>query len=82
MTLAEYFKSTRGAAIALARSLGVSHSTVSRWASGEMEPSLATCARIEKQTGGKVKVGDLVAQAASRRARLAEAAPAHSTEVA
>lgn len=82
MTLAEYFKSTRGAAIALARGLGVSHSTVSRWASGEMEPSLATCARIERYTGGKVKVGDLVAEAASRRAQRADARGPHHPEAA
>jgi DNA-binding transcriptional regulator YdaS (Cro superfamily) len=63
MTLAEYFSMTRGGASALARKLGVSHSTVSRWASGKMEPSLATCARIEQHTGGKVRVRDLVAQA-------------------
>lgn len=68
MTLADYLASTRGAASELARKLGVSHSTVARWASGAMEPSLVTCARIERHTGGKVKVRDLVRQATQRAA--------------
>ena len=68
MTLAEYFQTTRGGASALARKLGVSHTTVSRWAAGKMEPSLATCAQIERHTGGKVCVRDLVAQASRRAA--------------
>lgn len=67
MTLAEYLKGSRGAALALARALGVSHSTVSRWASGKMEPSLTTCARIETATGGKVKVRDMVATATDKQ---------------
>lgn len=77
MTLAEYLSSTRGAALLLARKLGVSHTTVYRWASGKMEPSLATCARIEAHTGGKVRVRDMVASAAARER---EAAPSPQPE--
>lgn len=63
MTLAEYLRASRGAASKLARDLDVSHTTVARWASGKMEPSLAMCARIEAATNGKVTVQDMVAQA-------------------
>jgi DNA-binding transcriptional regulator YdaS (Cro superfamily) len=70
MTLAEYLETTRGAASDLARKLGVSHTTVARWAAGKMEPSLTTCARIEQHTAGRVRVGDLIAAAQARRASL------------
>jgi DNA-binding transcriptional regulator YdaS (Cro superfamily) len=70
MTLAEYIETTRGAASDLARKLGVSHTTVARWAAGKMEPGLTTCARIEEHTAGKVTVGDLVAAAQARRRAL------------
>lgn len=61
MNLAEYISSNRGAASALARELGVTPSTVSRWAARRMEPSLAMCARIERATNGAVTVRDMIA---------------------
>jgi transcriptional regulator with XRE-family HTH domain len=69
MTLAEYLKSSRGNAIDLSRALGVSHTTVARWASGTMEPSLVTCARIEKITRRKVTIREMVATAQEAAAR-------------
>lgn len=66
MTLADYIAASRGTASDLARKLGVSPSTVSRWAHGKMAPPLAMAARIERATDGAVTVRDLmpVAEAA------------------
>ena len=63
MTLAEYIQTNRGAAADLARALGVSHSTVSRWAAGHTEPSLGMLRAIERATDGAVTVAELVAEA-------------------
>lgn len=68
MTLSQYLDRERGAAVSLARALGVSHSTVSRWASGQLVPSLLTCQRIEEATAGKVRASDFLAQARQRAA--------------
>ncbi|MFY8047907.1 MAG: helix-turn-helix domain-containing protein [Erythrobacter sp.] len=73
MTLAEYIKASRGTAAELAKKLGVSHTTVYRWAAGTIEPSLKACSRIEEHTEGAVTVADLVAQA-KRRVHGAKAA--------
>jgi DNA-binding transcriptional regulator YdaS (Cro superfamily) len=65
MTLSTFISQRRGAAADLARALGVNHSTVLRWASGEHAPSLKMCAAISKATGGAVTAADFLKQAAS-----------------
>lgn len=60
MTLSEYIAQKRGTAADLARTLGVQHSTVVRWADGTYAPSLAMCQRIATATNGAVTVSDFM----------------------
>ena len=83
MTLSDYLTRHSLTASEFGRRLGVSHSTVLRWCSGDHAPSLATIRRIEEATGGAVTVQDFMpgaapvpapAAAPSRTARQAEIA--------
>ena len=61
MTLKRYLaRHSTGAE--LARRLGVAPSTITRWANGELEPSLRWCARIAEATGNRVTVRDFYRQ--------------------
>ncbi len=60
MKLSAYIAQRRGMASALARKLGVKHSTVIRWAAGVHYPSLPMCVAIEKATDGAVRAQDFV----------------------
>lgn len=60
MTLTEYMTANRVTSVALAQELGVSHSTVLRWASGTMSPPMRRIPAIQAATGGKVTAQDFV----------------------
>ena len=59
MTLSEYLDRQETAA-ALARKLGVAHSTVKRWARGELQPSVASLRDLHDVTAGAVTPNDFV----------------------
>lgn len=59
MTLATYLKQERGRATALARRLGVHISLVSMWGNGVRPVPLVYAFKIERYTGGIVRVGSL-----------------------
>ena len=64
MTLSQYLaRHSTGAD--LARRLGVNPSTITRWANGQLVPSLAWCARIAEATNGRVTVRDFYKQVAT-----------------
>jgi 3-methylcrotonyl-CoA carboxylase alpha subunit len=46
--------------IETARKLGVAHTTVIRWVSGETSPPLAQMGRIAQATGGAVQPNDFL----------------------
>lgn len=54
MRLAEYLAAMRLRPSSFARQVGVSHTTVMRWASGEVAPSLDAMERIAAATAGRV----------------------------
>ena len=60
MKLIDYMTTTRITSVALARRIGVSHSTVLRWAHGTMSPSMRRIPAIETATEGKVAAQDFV----------------------
>lgn len=59
MTLDTYLANTTDSAAALAQRLGISAASVSRIRKGEQNITLALAKKIERETGGKVKVTDL-----------------------
>jgi DNA-binding transcriptional regulator YdaS (Cro superfamily) len=59
MTLDTYLNSTPDSAAALAQRIGVSAASISRIRKGEQNISLALAMKIERETGGKVKLADL-----------------------
>ena len=61
MRLAEYLGQPGITASALARVVGVSHSTIGRWADGSIEPSLSGMRKLHEATGGKVTPNDFLA---------------------
>ena len=65
MRLSQYLEDTNTKPVAFARQLGVSHTTVARWASGQVPPSLAWMERIAKETGGAVMPNDFMRQDAA-----------------
>jgi DNA-binding transcriptional regulator YdaS (Cro superfamily) len=65
MKLSEYIAQRRGTAADLARSVGVNHSTILRWASGAHAPSLKMCAALDRATGGAVTAADFLADQAA-----------------
>lgn len=60
MTLTEYMTANQVTSVALAAELGVSHSTVLRWASGTMSPPMRRIPAIQAATEGKVTAQDFV----------------------
>ena len=60
MTLIEYMSTHRVTSTALAQQLGVSHSTVLRWASGTMSPPMRRIPAIQAATDGHVTAQDFV----------------------
>jgi DNA-binding transcriptional regulator YdaS (Cro superfamily) len=60
MTLSEYLARTNTTPTAFARKLGVAHTTVIRWVSGETSPPLAQMGRIAQATGGAVQPNDFL----------------------
>lgn len=61
MTLSEYLAQPGVTCTALAGKLGVAHSTVLRWASGEISPPLWRLPEISAATDGVVSIGDFIA---------------------
>jgi len=60
MTLSEYLAQPGHTSVSLAARIGVSHSTVLRWASGEVSPPLKRLPEIERATSGAVRVSDFL----------------------
>lgn len=60
MTLTQYLEQTQTTPTAFARTLGVSHTTVLRWLSGETNPPLPVMSRIAETTGGAVMPNDFM----------------------
>lgn len=60
MRLSEYLAKNGTKPAALARALGVAHTTVARWASGEVAPSLDAMERLAAVTGGEVMPNDFM----------------------
>lgn len=73
MRLSEFLAETHTKPTAFARQLGVAHTTVTRWASGEVAPSMEAMERIAEITEGRVMPNDFMRQTASE-APVAEAA--------
>ncbi len=65
MTLQEYLQQRKITQQAFARSVGVTHATVSRWASGKLLPRLSAIGRIAQVTGGAVRAESFLGHAAS-----------------
>ena len=63
--LRAYLGDKKGAATALARTLGVPVSTVTRLANGQRGPSLRMADRIEKATRGRVSAKSWLTQSAA-----------------
>lgn len=61
MTLATYLKLPGVTATALARHLGVAHSTVLRWADGSTQPGTERLRRLYDVTDGAVTPNDFLA---------------------
>ncbi len=68
MTLSEYLLRPGVTAAHLARQVGVSQSTIGRWADGSMDPSLGGLKRLHEATGGLVTPNDFLARAPERAA--------------
>lgn len=60
MRLSEYLTAAQTTPTAFARKLGVAHSTVLRWAAGDVAPSLDWMERIATATGGEVMPNDFM----------------------
>ena len=60
MRLSEYLTSTNTRPATFARAVGVAHTTVARWASGEVAPSLDCMERIASVTDGAVMPNDFM----------------------
>lgn len=62
MTLDSYLRREgRGALIKLAAAVKVTPSTVSKWRYGRQNPSLQQALDVQRETGNRVRVTDLVA---------------------
>lgn len=59
MDLTTYIKRHRGAASALAASIGVPPALISQWASGSRSTGVERCVQIERATSGAVMRWDL-----------------------
>ena len=64
MTLAQYLAENAITQVAFAKSAGIATSTVSRYLTGEIAPTLAQMARIAEVTQGAVQPNDWLAGAA------------------
>lgn len=60
MRLSEYLANQKISDSEFARRVGVSHSLVHRWKSGEKRPSMETASRIRDATGGAVTADDFM----------------------
>ena len=60
MTLQQYLAIRGNTGVALAKSMGVSCATVSRWASGHQQMTVDTLRSLYIATGGKVKPNDFL----------------------
>jgi len=61
MTLAQYLATTGTTQLAFATSAGLAPSTVSRYLTGEIAPTLVQMARIAEVTAGAVQPNDWLA---------------------
>lgn len=69
MRLSEFLTTTDTTPTAFARKLGVAHSTVLRWAAGDVAPSLDWMERIATATNGGVMPNDFMRDAQPESAR-------------
>lgn len=60
MRLTAYLQENKISDAEFARRVGVSHSLVHRWKSGEKRPSMETAARIRDATDGAVSADDFM----------------------
>lgn len=60
MRLAEFLTSQKMTPTAFARQLGVAHTTVLRWASGDVPPTMEWMERIARETEGAVMPNDFM----------------------
>jgi transcriptional regulator with XRE-family HTH domain len=60
MRLSDFLTETQTKPAVFARQLGVAHTTVMRWASGDVSPSLDAMERIAKATEGRVMPNDFM----------------------
>lgn len=65
MRLSDYLEASSIRPTAFARQLGVSHTTVARWAAGTVPPSLEWMEKIAEATGGQVMPNDFMRQPAA-----------------
>ena len=65
MRLSEFLAETGTKPTVLAREIGVAHSTVLRWASGEVIPSMEAMRRVAEATDGRVMPNDFMAPASA-----------------
>ena len=78
MRLSEFLSVTQIKPAVFARQIGVSHTTVARWASGDVAPTLEAMEKIAAATAGRVMPNDFM----RTRPVLHEASPTPATEVA
>ena len=64
MKLRDYLDGPEITAASLGRKVGVSHSTILRWANGSMQPSMGRLRDLSVATGGKVQPNDFLEGAA------------------
>jgi len=56
MTIIEYLKLTGQTMAGLGAKLGVTHTTISRWAHGQREPSFEMVERLFEVSGGRITI--------------------------
>jgi DNA-binding transcriptional regulator YdaS (Cro superfamily) len=71
MNLSSYLNDTGTSVQAFARRIGVAHTTVARWISGEMEPRAKAVRLVVEATGGRVTAAELAPRAAATFASTA-----------
>ena len=60
MTLSDYLKQPDVTATGVARQIGVSHSTVLRWADGSIQPPMDRLRKLNEVTAGQVTPNDFL----------------------
>lgn len=68
MRLSQYLAEQKQTPTAFARQLGVAHTTVMRWASGDVSPTMEWMEQIAQETGGAVMPNDFMRDAPSSEA--------------